>query len=136
VLQIYCRPKYDKVYDKGKFFCEQTYSVQLLKDMFYKFVPLYGLLKSSICLLCQGIPTTRAAALVVSKDLVKRDKFYDGNIRKERTAIVLRLAPSWFRIGSFELLARSGEINLLKQLSEFVMKNYFPELSSTVNSRL
>ena len=86
--------------------------------------------------MCQGIPTTRAAALVVSSDLVKRDKFYDGNIRKERAAIVFRLAPSWFRIGSFELLAKSDEIDLLKQLSDFVINNYFPELSSAVNNRL
>lgn len=87
-------------------------------------------------LLYEGISTSRAAALVVSDDLVKRDQFYNGNIRKERTAIVLRLAPSWFRIGSFELLARDGEIDLLKQLSDFVIQNYFPELSLTVNNRL
>ena len=87
-------------------------------------------------LLYEGIPTSRAAALVVSNDLVKRDQFYNGNVRKERTAIVLRLAPSWFRIGSFELLARDGEIDLLKQLSDFVIKNHFPELSLTVNNRL
>jgi len=92
--------------------------------------------KSSSGLLCQGIPTTRAAALVVSNDLVKRDKFYNGKVRKERTAVVLRLAPSWFRIGSFELLARNNEIDLLKQLSDFVIKYYFSELSPTVNNRL
>jgi len=67
---------------------------------------------------------------------VKRDQFYNGKIRNERAAIVLRLAPSWFRIGSFELLARDGEVSLLKQLSDFVIKNYFPELLSSVNNRL
>jgi len=89
-----------------------------------------------VLLLLEGIPTTRAAALVISSDLVKRDVLYNGNIFSEKTAIVLRLAPSWFRIGSFELLARDGEIDLLKQLSDFVMKTYFPELSSAVNNRL
>jgi len=74
--------------------------------------------------------------LVVSNDLVKRDQFSNGNVRNERTAIVLRLAPSWFRIGSFELLARGGEISLLKRLSDFVIRNYFPELSSTDINRL
>jgi len=87
-------------------------------------------------LLCKGIPTTRAAALVVSSDLVKRDKFYNGSVRNERAAIVLRLAPSWFRIGSFELLAKNDEIDLLKQLSDFVIKNYFQEFSSAVDKRL
>jgi len=85
---------------------------------------------------CEGIPTSRAAALVISRDIVKRDQFYNGKIRNERAAIVLRLAPSWFRIGSFELLARDGEVSLLKQLSDFVIKNYFPELLSSVNNRL
>jgi len=88
-----------------------------------------------LCDVCEGVPTSRAAAVVVSNDLVKRDEFYNGNIRKERTAVVLRLAPSWFRIGTFELLARDGEIALLKQLSDFVMKNYFPELSLIVINR-
>ena len=83
---------------------------------------------------CEGIPTSRSAALVVSDDLVKRDKFYNGNIRKERTAVVLRLAPSWFRIGSFELLARDNEVDLLKLLTDFVINNYFPELTA-VNNR-
>jgi len=85
--------------------------------------------------LCEGIPTSRAAALVVSNDLVKRDQFYNGNIRKERAAIVLRLAPSWFRIGSFELLARDRETDLLKQLTDFTVSNFFVELSATDKNR-
>ena len=105
----------------------------------YFCVPLKNYVFFKLCdvlLLLEGIPTTRAAALVISSDLVKRDVLYNGNILSEKTAIVLRLAPSWFRIGSFELLARDGEIDLLKQLSNFVMKTYFPELSSAVNNRL
>jgi len=82
-----------------------------------------------------GIPTSRAAALVVSNDLLTRDQFSNGNIRKERAAVVLRLAPSWFRIGSFELLARDGETDLLKHLSDFVIENYFPELAATADNR-
>jgi len=65
---------------------------------------------------------------------VKRDQFYNGNIRKERTAVVLHLAPSWFRIGSFEMLARDNEVDLLKLLTDFVINNYFPELTA-VNDR-
>lgn len=65
---------------------------------------------------------------------MKRDQFYNGNIRKERTAVVLRLAPSWFRIGSFEMLARDNEVDLLKLLTDFVINNYFPELTA-VNDR-
>uniref|UniRef100_A0A2D4LU69 Selenoprotein O n=1 Tax=Micrurus spixii TaxID=129469 RepID=A0A2D4LU69_9SAUR len=61
-----------------------------------------------------GIPTSRAASLVVSDDNIWRDQFYNGNIKKERGAIVLRVAKSWFRIGSLEILAQSGELDLLR----------------------
>ncbi|ETE62820.1 hypothetical protein L345_11424, partial [Ophiophagus hannah] len=64
-----------------------------------------------------GIPTSRAASLVVSDDNIWRDQFYNGDIKKERGAIVLRVAKSWFRIGSLEILAQSGELDLLSLLS-------------------
>uniref|UniRef100_A0A8C9FI99 Selenoprotein O n=1 Tax=Pavo cristatus TaxID=9049 RepID=A0A8C9FI99_PAVCR len=71
-----------------------------------------------------GVPTSRAASLVVSDDDVWRDQFYDGNIKKERGAVVLRLAKSWFRIGSLEILAHSGELDLLRSL--VLMQNKGP----------
>ncbi|KAJ8020330.1 Selenoprotein O [Holothuria leucospilota] len=74
-----------------------------------------------------GIPTSRAASLVVSDDPVWRDQFYDGNPKKERAAVVLRLAPSWFRIGSLEILTKNGEISLLRQLTDFIIDQYFPQ---------
>lgn len=50
-----------------------------------------------------GIPTTRAASLVVSETTVKRDKLYTGDVKDERCAVVLRVAPTFFRFGSFEI---------------------------------
>ena len=47
------------------------------------------------------------AALVVSQDMVIRDQFYNGRIKLEPAAVVLRLARSWFRIGSLEIHSRS-----------------------------
>ncbi|XP_064613483.1 protein adenylyltransferase SelO-like [Liolophura sinensis] len=78
-----------------------------------------------------GVPTSRAAALVVSDDPVMRDQFYDGNVLTERGAVVLRLAKSWFRIGSLEILSYNGEFKILRQLVDFVIHNYFPHISST-----
>lgn len=75
-----------------------------------------------------GIPTSRAATLVVSDDPVVRDQFYNGKPRTERAAVVLRLAPSWFRIGSLEILAKNKELELLQQLLDFVIKNHFPQV--------
>ncbi|XP_072183599.1 protein adenylyltransferase SelO-like isoform X3 [Excalfactoria chinensis] len=76
-----------------------------------------------------GIPTSRAASLVVSDDDVWRDQFYNGNIKKERGAIVLRLAKSWFRIGSLEILAHSGELDLLRRLLDFIIQEHFPSIA-------
>jgi uncharacterized protein YdiU (UPF0061 family) len=50
-----------------------------------------------------GIPTTRAASLVVSDTLVQRDKLYTGNVINEKCAVVMRVAPSFIRFGSFEI---------------------------------
>lgn len=78
-----------------------------------------------------GIPTSRAATLVISNDTVIRDQFYNGHPQMEMTAVVLRVARSWFRIGSLEILTHSGEYDLLKQLMDFVIAEYFPEIDDT-----
>ncbi|XP_029955172.1 uncharacterized protein LOC115394122 isoform X2 [Salarias fasciatus] len=77
-----------------------------------------------------GVPTSRAASLIVSEEPVMRDQFYNGNVKKERGAVVLRLAKSWFRIGSLEILAESGETDLLRKLLNFVIDEHFPLISS------
>ncbi|KAA8580578.1 hypothetical protein FQN60_013536 [Etheostoma spectabile] len=77
-----------------------------------------------------GVPTSRAASLVVSDEPVIRDQFYSGNVKTERGAVVLRLAKSWFRIGSLEILAQSGEIELLRMLLNFVIDEHFSSINS------
>ncbi|CAJ0963720.1 unnamed protein product [Ranitomeya imitator] len=78
-----------------------------------------------------GIPTSRAASLVVSDDAVWRDQFYNGNVKKERGAVVLRVAKSWFRIGSLEILTNSGEFHLLRELVDFIITKHFPAIIRT-----
>ncbi|XP_076617941.1 protein nucleotidyltransferase YdiU-like [Chaetodon auriga] len=77
-----------------------------------------------------GVPTSRAASLIVSDEPVMRDQFYNGNVKTERGAVVLRLAKSWFRIGSIEILAQSGEIDLLRKLLNFVIEEHFSSINS------
>lgn len=79
-----------------------------------------------------GVPTSRAGAIVVSEDRVVRDLLYDGHPKMEKTAVVLRLAPTWFRFGSFEILTKSQEVDLLRDLFDFIVKEHFPNIS--VNS--
>ncbi|XP_067870035.1 protein adenylyltransferase SelO-like isoform X4 [Heterodontus francisci] len=82
-----------------------------------------------------GIPTSRAASLIVSNDDVKRDQFYNGDVKNEKGAIVLRVAKSWFRFGSLEILAHSGETELLRKLVDFIIKQHFPLINTTSSNR-
>ena len=60
--------------------------------------------------------------ITVSDEAIVRDVYYNGCPRRERAAVVLRLAPNWFRFGSLEILSRTGEIAVLRQLSDFIIK--------------
>jgi uncharacterized protein YdiU (UPF0061 family) len=49
-----------------------------------------------------GVPTSRAASFMVSDDTtVVRDKLYDGNAKHEKCAVLLRVAPTFIRFGTF-----------------------------------
>ena len=76
-----------------------------------------------------GVPTTRALSLVSTGEDILRDMFYDGNPEYEPGAIVMRIAPSFLRFGNFEMLASRGEINNLRKLVEWTIKQHFPHLS-------
>lgn len=54
--------------------------------------------------------------------MVVRDPLYDGHPQLEPAAVVLRLAPSWFRIGSLEILSKYGEIEMMKGLINFIVQ--------------
>ncbi len=54
----------------------------------------------------QGIATTRAGCIITSDTEVIRDILYDGNLISERASIVLRIAPTFFRFGSFEIFKK------------------------------
>jgi serine/tyrosine/threonine adenylyltransferase len=76
-----------------------------------------------------GIPTTRALSLVVTGETVVRDMLYDGNPRPEPGAVVCRVAPSFVRFGTFQLPAARGDLDLLRELVEFTLRNDFPHLA-------
>ncbi|XP_047999461.1 protein adenylyltransferase SelO-like [Leguminivora glycinivorella] len=82
-----------------------------------------------------GIPTVRAAGLVVSDESVVRDVYFTGNPNRERAAILLRIAECWFRFGSLEILARNGELSVLRQLSDFIIKEHFPDIQLSDENR-
>lgn len=75
-----------------------------------------------------GVPTTRSFSLMLSGDQVLRDILYNGNPAYEKGAIVCRVAPSFIRFGSFEMLTARNELKNLKQFVEYNIKHYFPEI--------
>jgi len=75
-----------------------------------------------------GVPTTRSLSLIQSGDEVLRDILYNGNPAYEKGAIVCRVAPSFIRFGSFEMLTARNELKNLKEFTEFTIKHYFPEI--------
>ena len=75
-----------------------------------------------------GVPTTRALSLVATGDQVWRDMFYDGRPELEPGAIVCRVAPSFLRFGNFELPSSRGDLPLLRTLTDFTLRHYFPTL--------
>lgn len=75
-----------------------------------------------------GVPTTRALALVGSGEPVIRDMFYDGRAAEEPGAIVTRVAPSFIRFGNFEIFAARGDHQRLRQLADYVITHFYPEL--------
>ena len=73
-----------------------------------------------------GIPTTRALSLVTTGEDVVRDVMYDGNPAPEQGAIVCRIAPSFLRFGSYQIHSMNGDINTLRTLVDFSVKQHFP----------
>jgi uncharacterized protein YdiU (UPF0061 family) len=70
-----------------------------------------------------GIPTTRALAMVASDEPVLRESI-------ETAAVVMRLAPSFVRFGSFEIFAARGEHDAIRLLADYVIDRFYPECGS------
>ncbi|MEO5799213.1 MAG: protein adenylyltransferase SelO [Gemmatimonadales bacterium] len=68
-----------------------------------------------------GIPTTRALSITGSTLPVYRE-------RVESAAVLVRLAPSHVRFGSFELFASRGMRAEVEQLADYIITLHFPEL--------
>eukprot|EP00753_Platysulcus_tardus_P004891 PLAT12749.3.p1 GENE.PLAT12749.3~~PLAT12749.3.p1 ORF type:complete len:663 (+),score=294.92 PLAT12749.3:272-1990(+) len=86
-----------------------------------------------------GVPTTRAGAVVTSEDTVARDPLHHGEVVQERCSVVLRIARTFLRFGSFEIARgrddktgragpSAGDYELLRQLTRFTIKHYFPHV--------
>jgi uncharacterized protein YdiU (UPF0061 family) len=73
-----------------------------------------------------GIPTSRSLSLVRTDTVVQRESPEPG-------AIVGRVAPSWIRFGSFEILLAQNETEDLIALADYVIDNHFEHLAQDAN---
>ena len=76
-----------------------------------------------------GVPTTRALSLVTTGEQVMRDMLYNGNKQLEPGAVVCRVAPSFIRLGSFQIHAMMGDKETLEAIVEHTLKHHFPDCS-------
>ena len=75
-----------------------------------------------------GIPTTRALAIIDSESFAHREW------EQESCSIVMRMSPSWIRIGTFEFFAKTeNSKENLTQLADYVIKQSYPHLQNEKN---
>lgn len=71
-----------------------------------------------------GIPSSRALCLLDSDEEVYRERI-------ERGALLLRVAPSHLRFGSFELFYYRGQFDRLAELADYAIGQHFAHLQNT-----
>ena len=71
-----------------------------------------------------NIPTTRSLAVVTTGESVRRETPLPG-------AILTRVAASHIRVGTFEYLVRTGNIEGIKILADHVIQRHYPDLNET-----
>eukprot|EP00884_Botryococcus_braunii_P018221 jgi/Botrbrau1/5082/Bobra.37_1s0044.1 len=91
-----------------------------------------------------GIPTTRAGAVITSDTRVVRDPLYRGEPVQERCSVVLRIAPSFLRFGSFEIFHKRDSLtgkqgpswdsegsladDMIPRMLDHITSTYFPDI--------
>ncbi|XP_056137532.1 selenoprotein O1 isoform X2 [Lampris incognitus] len=94
-----------------------------------------------------GVPTTRAGSVVTSDSRVIRDVYYSGNPRHERCSVVLRIAPTFLRFGSFEIFKPAdentgrqgpsyGRDEIRGQMMDYVIEMFYPEIQQNHPDRV
>jgi uncharacterized protein YdiU (UPF0061 family) len=67
-----------------------------------------------------GVPTTRALAAVSTGEQVFRETLLPG-------ALLVRVASSHIRVGTFQFFAARGDVEALRQLADYVISRHYPE---------
>jgi uncharacterized protein YdiU (UPF0061 family) len=70
-----------------------------------------------------GIPTTRALAVLATGEWIARETKLPG-------AVLVRVAASHLRIGTFQYAAATGDLDLLRRLADHAIARHCPELAA------
>lgn len=73
-----------------------------------------------------GIATTRALCMIGSEEEVYREQIESG-------AMLIRMAPSHIRFGSFEYFYYTSQYLALQELGEYLLDHYYPQFQDTAN---
>ena len=73
-----------------------------------------------------GIPTTRSLCIVAGEEIVLRELPEPG-------AMLLRMAPSHVRFGSFEVFFYRRQFEYLKRLADYVIDHHYPHVREAEN---
>lgn len=73
-----------------------------------------------------GIPTTRSLAVVTTGQPVYREEELPG-------AILIRVAASHIRVGTFQYAAKWGTLEELRALADYTLKRHFPQIEADEN---
>ncbi len=67
-----------------------------------------------------GIPTTRALAVLATGETVRRETEMPG-------AVLVRVAASHLRVGTFQFATATGDVELLRRLADYAIERHHPE---------
>jgi len=76
-----------------------------------------------------GIPTTRALAVIATGERIARDTPLPG-------AVLVRVAASHLRVGTFQYAAATGDVGLLRRLADYAIARHHPDLVTLENPYL
>lgn len=76
-----------------------------------------------------GVPTTRALAVISTGERIVRDTWLPG-------AVLVRVAASHLRVGTFQYAASTQDLDLLRRLADHAITRHYPEVRRADDSYL
>ena len=76
-----------------------------------------------------GVPTTRSLAVVATGDDVARETMLPG-------AVLVRVAASHLRVGTFQFAAAHGDPTLVRRLADYAIERHYPDAADEPNPYL